>query len=424
MAHRIDKSLFVEELRQEFDNKVDGVNGTLDWEQITNKPQLADEHWRSPVATFNDLPSINNKEEDIRLVLNTNEVYSWDGIEWTLIGANDTNVEWSHIQNKPTEFTPENHTHIETDITDLDKYTKQEVDTALSGKSDINHNHTLSSLSEKSYNSLNDIPSEFTPKSHTHTESEISDFKSYSLSTHNHTLNSLIEKSYNSLTDVPSEFPPESHTHTEGEITDLDKYTQEEVDIALSGKANLNHDHDGRYHTKSEITSLLNNKANIIHTHTESQITDLDKYTKAEIDAMMSGAGNGDMLKSIYDTNNSGIVDEAESVDWDGVQNKPVTFSPSIHNHTLANITDSGDLAGLNTNGSTTSYLRGNGTWATPPNTTYSEITTAEIDAGASSTARTISGRRVKYIVDSVKRYHVGTTAPINVNKLWIDTSI
>lgn len=38
----------------------------------------------------------------------------------------------------------------------------------------------------------------------------------------------------------------------------------------------------------------------------------------------------------------------------------------------------------------------------TDTNTTYSEITTAEIDAGTSATPRTITGRRVKYILDKV----------------------
>ena len=38
----------------------------------------------------------------------------------------------------------------------------------------------------------------------------------------------------------------------------------------------------------------------------------------------------------------------------------------------------------------------------TDTNTTYSEISTAEIDAGTSSTLRTITGRRVKYILDKV----------------------
>lgn len=47
--------------------------------------------------------------------------------------------------------------------------------------------------------------------------------------------------------------------------------------------------------------------------------------------------------------------------------------------------------------GSTSQYLRGDGNWATPPNTTYAEISTAEIDAGTASTQRTITGRRMGY---------------------------
>jgi hypothetical protein len=39
------------------------------------------------------------------------------------------------------------------------------------------------------------------------------------------------------------------------------------------------------------------------------------------------------MQTSTYDTNNSGVVDSAESVDWNGITNKPLTFSPSIHDH-------------------------------------------------------------------------------------------
>lgn len=50
------------------------------------------------------------------------------------------------------------HTHTESDITDLDKYTQDEVDTALSAKSDTTHNHNLYDLTEKSYESLDDLP--------------------------------------------------------------------------------------------------------------------------------------------------------------------------------------------------------------------------------------------------------------------------
>jgi hypothetical protein len=45
---------------------------------------------------------------------------------------------------------------VETEI--KDKYTKSEIDTKLSSKSDTNHNHNLANLSEKSYNSLTDKP--------------------------------------------------------------------------------------------------------------------------------------------------------------------------------------------------------------------------------------------------------------------------
>ena len=44
----------------------------------------------------------------------------------------------------------------------------------------------------------------------------------------------------------------------------------------------------------------------------------------------------GDMLKSVYDTNNDGKVDMAEVADnvpWSGVTGKPSTFPPSSHNH-------------------------------------------------------------------------------------------
>lgn len=51
----------------------------------------------------------------------------------------------------------------------------------------------------------------------------------------------------------------------------------------------------------------------------------------------------GDMLKSIYDTNNNGKVDAAEAADavpWTGVTGKPGSFTPTVHTHTRSHITD------------------------------------------------------------------------------------
>ena len=97
---------------------------------------------------------------------------------------------------------------------------------------------------------------------------------------------------------------------------------------------------------------------------------------------------------------------------WANVTGKPATFAPSAHTHSLSQITDAGSVASLNTNASTANFLRGDGSWVTPPNTntTYSEISTAEIDAGTASTGRTISGRRMKYALD--KKSDTGHTHP------------
>lgn len=45
---------------------------------------------------------------------------------------------------------------------------------------------------------------------------------------------------------------------------------------------------------------------------------------------------------------------------------------------------------------SATTYRRGDGTWATPPNTTYTVITDAEADTGTATTARAISALSLK----------------------------
>ena len=62
--------------------------------------------------------------------------------------------------------------------------------------------------------------------------------------------------------------------------------------------------------------------------------------TKKYVDDKMAASGSGDMLKSVYDTNEDGVVDKAETVPWSGVTGKPSTFPPSTHTHTKNQITD------------------------------------------------------------------------------------
>lgn len=73
-----------------------------------------------------------------------------------------------------------------------------------------------------------------------------------------------------------SNLSPLVHAHVEADITDLDKYT------------------------KTEVNGLLDTKANAFHTHVEADITDLDKYTKAEVDFIVQSIG-GDLTEAPLD---------------------------------------------------------------------------------------------------------------------------
>jgi hypothetical protein len=64
--------------------------------------------------------------------------------------------------------------------------------------------------------------------------------------------------------------------------------------------------------------------------------------TTAFVQAALSGAGMGDMSKSVYDTTNNGKVDVAEvaeAVPWSGVTGKPSSFAPSAHSHPTSEVT-------------------------------------------------------------------------------------
>lgn len=56
--------------------------------------------------------------------------------------------------------------------------------------------------------------------------------------------------------------------------------------------------------------------------------------TTAFVTTALSGAGGGDMLKSVYDTNDDGKVDSADAADsvpWSGITSKPTEFTPADH---------------------------------------------------------------------------------------------
>lgn len=85
---------------------------------------------------------------------------------------------------------------------------------------------------------------------------------------------------------------------------------------------------------KAQIEATPNPQAGMIAFATDTN--QIGIYTSG---GWQWGTGGGDMLKAIYDTDNDGIVDAAESVDWSGVQNKPSSYPPSSHQHAASDVT-------------------------------------------------------------------------------------
>ena len=125
--------------------------------------------------------------------------------------------------------------------------------------------------------------------------------------------------------------------------------TLSKSDVGLSNVDNVqqaskaefdSHNNDTTRHITSAERTAWNNKAEVSQIPTKvSQLENDRGYVTQE---ELGNAGYGDMLKSIYDTDNDGKVDAAEAADsvpWTGVTGKPSTFPPSNHTHIISNIT-------------------------------------------------------------------------------------
>lgn len=159
---------------------------------------------------------------------NRNNIYIWrtDEEKWELIGAEDKYIPWEEIVDKPTEYPSEAHTHIEAEISDLNKYSKEEIDTLLATKSDDIHSHDeLHEHANKSI--LDSITSVFI-----------------------NAWNSAVEHMSDLVKHITSEERDKWNTVEE-------KADKSYVDNELTNKAHITHNHDGRYYQKSEVDAKV-----------------------------------------------------------------------------------------------------------------------------------------------------------------------
>jgi hypothetical protein len=173
--------------------------------------------------------------------------------------------------------------------------------------------------------------------------------------------------------------------------------------------------------SESEITTGTSSTSRTITGRRAAFIISQASYTHPSYNgddfSVDTGALTGAWVVSDVDinvtTDSTGhVVDANGSVNTRQLTYSDIGAAASSHAH--GNITSAGAIGSTanlvvvtttagaltaKTAGTTSQYLRGDGSWATPTNTTYSEISESEIDTGTSSTSRTITGRRAAYII-------------------------
>lgn len=171
-----------------------------------------------------------------------------------------------------------NHAHTESDITDLDKYSQSQVDNLLSSKTDTNDPRLSNAR---------------TPTAHSHTKSQITDFddSDYATSAQGAKADTALQSlPANVVLDGDSRLSdartPTAHSHTKSQITDFndaDYATAAQgakADTALQSlPANAVVEDDAR---------LTDARTPTAHNHTESDITDLDKYSQSQVDGLVA----------------------------------------------------------------------------------------------------------------------------------------
>lgn len=210
------------------------------------------------------------------------------GERWTVInlseiegggGTTPTDVDWNDIQNKPSTFPPSAHTHIISDVTGLS-------DVAVKA-----HTHENKITLDK-FGEVNNKP--------TFNGEEIGSGVS----------------SWNDLEDKPTTFPPSEHTHQIADVSGL----QDSLDSKVSS-----------VNGQTGTVTIPNASA------TEAGL--MSAADKSKLDGIDTTGSTGDMLKSVYDTNNDGIVDHAAVADAIGTATATQVETAVSQSHTHENKT-------------------------------------------------------------------------------------
>ena len=132
--------------------------------------------------------------------------------------------------------------------------------------------------------------------------------------------------SWNDLTDKPSAFPPATHNHVIGDVTGLENKLNEKI---------------------SSVNGQVPNSSGAVTLPVATSKADglMSAADKEKLDGLDTTGSTGDMLKSVYDTNDDGIVDHAATADAVGATTAAQVADAVGKAHTHANKTTLDKLA-------------------------------------------------------------------------------
>ena len=142
-------------------------------------------------------------------------------------GSSDP-VEWANVQNKPTSFTPSSHSHTSTEISDAAvnlHVSWMNIDNKPANYTPASHAHILADISD-----LTDLEIEWTKVKSKPT--------SFTPSTHSHTVADISDISTNfpidwaNVQNKPTSFTPSTHSHSASEVTDFASAIAADTNIA------------------------------------------------------------------------------------------------------------------------------------------------------------------------------------------------